>query len=214
MSHDGDGKRARQKVPECPSGDNHKDKGDKKSSSEANDQGEEEEAVKAPPVAHALAMPSPPPTAVEEMEEMFLRLGFSQAVVLKLMEDQGIVSPWILASLSDENITAIGDMIHRPGGLVGGKTLDRGNQISVLVTKNLKLMAFMFKTMEHCSKDYRIQDINSTSVLHYKHQWELEQKKADNIEAPKVDKNNWAKTMENIVMYLKVVRGMRGTPLA
>ena len=74
-------------------------------------------------------------------------------------------------------------------------------------------MAFMFKTIKCCSKDYRIQDINSTSVLHYQHQWELEQKKSDNIKAPKVDKNNRAKTKENIVMYLKLMRGMRGTQL-
>ena len=72
----------------------------------------------------------------------------------------------------------------------------------------------MFQTMEHCSKDYRIQDINSTSVLCYQHQWKLEQKKSDDIEVPKIDKNNWAKTMENIVMYLKLVRGMRGTLLS
>ena len=50
-------------------------------------------------------------------------------------------------------------------------------------------------------------------MLHYQHQWELEQKKSDNIEALKVDKNNWAKIMENIVMYLKLMRGMRGVPL-
>ena len=31
---------------------------------------------------------------------------------------------------------------------------------------------------------------------------------------PKVDKNNWAKTMKNIVLYLKLVRGMREIPLA
>ena len=31
---------------------------------------------------------------------------------------------------------------------------------------------------------------------------------------PKVDENNWAKTMENIVMYFKLTRGMRGTMLA
>ena len=30
----------------------------------------------------------------------------------------------------------------------------------------------------------------------------------------KVDKNNWAKTVEKIVMYLKLVRGMRRTLLA
>ena len=51
-------------------------------------------------------------------------------------------------------------------------------------------------------------------MLHYQHQWELEQKKSDDIMAPKNDKTNWAKTMVNIVMYLKLVRGMRGAPLA
>ena len=87
--------------------------------------------------------------------------------MLKLLDDQGIDSPQTLASLSDEDIATICNMICRPGRLVGGKTLDRGNQISFLTAKNLKLTAFMFKTMEHCSKDYRIQDVNSTSMLHY-----------------------------------------------
>ena len=158
-------------------------------------------------------MPSPHPTIVKETEEMFLRLGFSQAVVLKLVEDQGIDSPWTLTSLSKEDIATICDMIHRSCGLVSGKTLDRGNQISVLAAKNLKPAAFMFKTMEHCSKNDTIQDVYSTSVLCYQHQWELEQKKSDDIEAPKVDKNNWTKTMEKIIIYLKLVRGMSGTPL-
>ena len=123
------------------------------------------------PVACTLATSSPPPTIVEDMAEMFLRLGFSQALVLKLVDDQEIDFPWTLVSLSDGDITAICDVIHRPGGLMSGKTPDRGNQISVLTMKNLKLAAFMFKTMEHCSKDYRIHDINSTSVLWYQHQW-------------------------------------------
>ena len=100
------------------------------------------------------------------MEEMFLRLGLSQAVVLKLVDDHGIDSPRTLASLFDENIATICDVICRSGGLVSRKTPDRGNQISVLDTKNLKLIAFMFKTMEHCSEDYRIQDVNSTFVLY------------------------------------------------
>ena len=79
--------------------------------------------------------------------------------------------------------------------------------------KNLKLVVIMFNTMEHCSKDYRNEDVNSTSLIHYQHQWELEQKKSYDIEAPKVDRNNWVKTMENIVTYLKLVKGMRGTQL-
>ena len=104
-------------------------------------------------------------------------------------------------------------MIQRPHGLVSGKTLDRGNQISILSMKNLKLMVFMFKMMECCSKDYNIKGVNSTSMLQYQHTWELEQKKTNEAETPKVDKSNGVKTMENIVLHLKLVRGMRGALL-
>ena len=48
--------------------------------------------------------------------------------------------------------------------------------------------------------------VSHTSVLHYQHQWELEQIKTDDLESPKVVKNNWAKTMENIVVHLKLIR--------
>ena len=84
--------------------------------SEDNNQEEEEEAVMVPLVAHAPAAPSLPPTIVEEIEKMFLRLEFSQAVVLKLVDSQGIDSPQTLASLSDKDIAAICYVIHRPSG--------------------------------------------------------------------------------------------------
>ena len=38
------------------------------------------------------AAESLPPTIIEEMEQMFLGLGFSQTVVQKLVDDQGIDS--------------------------------------------------------------------------------------------------------------------------
>ena len=93
---------------------------------------------------------------------MFLRLGFTQTVTMKLVYDQGINSPWYLASLSDEDIA----------------------------TKNLNLGAFMLNMLEHWSRTYDMKYFNSTSTLKYQHQWELEQKKQDNIKAYKVDKNN------------------------
>ena len=67
--------------------------------------------------------------------------------------------------------------------------------------------------MEYCLKAYDIRHVNSTSVLQYQHQWDLEQKKTDYLDVLKDDKNNWAKTMENTVLYLKFVRRIRGTPL-
>ena len=153
--------------PERPDGDNHDKDENKKCLSEANVKKEEDVAEKMPPVVHAPAMPSPPPTVIKEMDEIFLRLGFTQTVSMKLVDEQGINSLQTLASLSDEDITAICNVIHRPGRYLSGKTPDRGKHISVLATKNLKLAAFMFKTMEHCSKDKEIRCVNSTSVLCY-----------------------------------------------
>ena len=77
-------------------------------------------------------------------------------VAQKLVYDQGIDSPWTIASLSDEDITVIWDVIRRPGSLVGSKVPHRVNHISFLEVKNLKLTSFMFKPMEHCSRTCNI----------------------------------------------------------
>ena len=47
-------------------------------------------------------------------------------------------------------------VIRRFGGLVNSKTPDRGSQIFILVAKNLKLAALMFKSIKYCSKAYDI----------------------------------------------------------
>ena len=68
--------------------------------------------------------------------------------------------------------------------------------------------------MEHCSKAYNIRCANNTSVMQYIHQWELEQKKTDDLKVPMVDSNSLAKTMKNIALHLNLMRRVRGTPLA
>ena len=72
---------------------------------------------------------------------------------IKDVDDQGIDSPWNLASHSDEDINAICDMIKRSCGSLVLK-YQTGSHISVLVAKNLKLVAFLFKMMEHCSRTF------------------------------------------------------------
>ena len=74
---------------------------------------------------------------------------------------------------------------------------------------NLKLTAFMLKMLYYCSRSYDMRCVNSTSALKYQHQLELKQKKSDYLKVPKVDKNNWARTMENIVLHLKLIKELR-----
>ena len=51
-------------------------------------------------------------------------------------------------------------------------------------------------------------------VKEYQHQWELEQKKTDDLEVPKVEKRNREKTMEVIFLYLKLIKEMKIVPPA
>ena len=39
-------------------------------------------------------------------------------------------------------------------------------------------------------------------------------KKTDDLGVPKYDKNNWAKTIENVVLHLKLIRGTNGAQFA
>ena len=71
----------KQEVPECPDIEDHDKEEDKKCLSEADEQEEEEEEDKTVLLVRcAPAAESPLPTIIKEMEEMFLRLGFSQTV--------------------------------------------------------------------------------------------------------------------------------------
>ena len=84
----------------------------KKPLSEADKQKEADVAKIASLARWAMAPTSPSPTITEEIGEM-LRLSFTQRMAMKLVDDQGIDSPWTLASLSDNKIANICDMIRR-----------------------------------------------------------------------------------------------------
>ena len=77
LSHGGDGNQDRQEVPKCPDDDDYDWEEDEESSSEANKQKEEDEDDTVRSERCASASESSPPTIVKEMEEIFLRQGFS-----------------------------------------------------------------------------------------------------------------------------------------
>ena len=89
----GEGNRDGHDVPECPDGDDCNEEEDKESPSGVDEQKEEDVNDTMPPARCVPATGSLPWTIIEEMEEMFLRLWFSQTVVRKLVVDQGIDSP-------------------------------------------------------------------------------------------------------------------------
>ena len=87
LSHGGNGNQDGQNVLKHPFGDDHDAKDDKKYLSETNKEGEEVDAVTAVHGQHTSAAASLTPTIITEMEEIFLRLGFTQTVAQKLADD-------------------------------------------------------------------------------------------------------------------------------
>ena len=68
------------------------------------------------------AIESPPPTTNVQMQVM----SFSQIVAEKIAKDQGIDFPQTLASISDEVIAMICEVIRRTGGLAVKRIPDSG----------------------------------------------------------------------------------------
>ena len=93
LSCGGNGNWDRLEVPEHHDSDDHDAKEDKKPLSGVNKEKEEHEAVTVMTGRHAPAAKSLPPMIVKEIKAMFLRLGFSQTVAQKLVDDQGKDSP-------------------------------------------------------------------------------------------------------------------------
>ena len=104
MSHESDGNQDRQEVPDLLDGDGHDVEKDKESSSGANKQKEDDEDNTVSSPSCTSAAESPPST--------FLRLGFSQTMAMKLVDDQGIDSPQTLASLSDGTLLLFATLIE------------------------------------------------------------------------------------------------------
>ena len=83
----------------------------------------------------------------QKMDKIFFRLESSQTVALKLMEDQGIDSPWILSSLSDKDMTTICNVIRRPGGAARCQT--RGTKSPSWQQRTRSLWHFCGLCMAH-----------------------------------------------------------------
>ena len=147
-----------------PGSDNGNIEGNKESPSGASDQTEETEDITE---VHLWISPRKPVTYHHQGNGTDVPLlGFTQTVAQKLVGDQGIDSPWTLASLSDDDITTICNVIKRPG-LVSSNMPDKGEpeEHSVFIQNNGTLL----QSLQHSAYQQHV-------ILKDQHQWELKQK--------------------------------------
>ena len=82
----------------------------------------------------------------QQMRQMFIHLGFSQAVATSIVNDHGIVTLTNLLCFEPSDIDALCKNIQRPGGTIAGRNNQQvpnpGMPISTMAQSNLKLATF------------------------------------------------------------------------
>ena len=80
------------------------------------------------------------------MRQMFIHLGFSQAIATSIVDDHGIVTLTDLLRFEPSDIDTLCKNIQHPGGTIAGRNNQQvpnpGKPVSTMAQSNLKLATF------------------------------------------------------------------------
>ena len=153
------------------------------------------------------------------MRQMFIHLGFSQAVAMSIVNDHGIVTLTDLLRFEASDIDALCKNIQRPGGTIPGRNNHQvpnpGMSVSTMAQSNLKLATFwIMHRLERVQRSTAPSDVTRDAIDPFARQQKTEDTYEAPTEPPKIDERNWAKTMEAMEEWLRLIPGERRLPLA
>ena len=153
------------------------------------------------------------------MCQMFIHLGFSQAVAASIVNDHGIATLTDLLRFEPSDIDALCKNIQRPGGTIPGHNNQQvpnpGMPISTMTQSNLKLATFwIMHRLERVQRPTAPSDVTRAAIDPFTGQQKTEDTYEPPTEPPKIDEKNWAKTMEAMDEWLRLIPGERRLPLA
>ena len=159
------------------------------------------------------------------MRAAFVRLGFSQAGAVAMVDEQGIDSLDELKWLDDDAIETVCSVVRKPGGQIPNPNAgaagqpqmipNPGTQVSVRAEGNLKLACYCVRHRERIS---RACDIPSITLQNVRALRDLKRQEEDHedVEVPEnlINARNWPKTVEGIREYFRGCLGVTKIPLA
>ena len=153
------------------------------------------------------------------MRQMFIHLGFSQAVATSIVNDHGIVTLTDLLHFEASDIDALCKNIQRPSGMIPGRNNHQvpnpGMPISTMAQSNLKLATFwIMHRLERVQRSMAPSDVTRAAIDPFTRQQMTEDTYEAPTEAPKIDDKNWAKTMEAMDEWLHLIPREHCLPLA
>ena len=137
------------------------------------------------------------------LQNMYIRLGFSPEAAKLLIREQGLDNPDRLRVLTDKNVDDICNVMRKPGGKNANGTPDRGQQVSVIAQENLKLAAFLFHHWWRCTLDWEIMGVDEGTVCSLVGHKKLEGEYKVPDVLPRINKSYLAGMMESVKEYLR-----------
>ena len=153
------------------------------------------------------------------MRQMFIHLGFSQAVATSIVNNHGIVTLTDLLHFEASDIDALCKNIQCPGGTIQGRNNHQvpnpGMSVSTMAQSNLKLATFWIMHHLECVQHSTApSDVTRAAIDPFTRQQKTEDTYEAPTELPKIDERNWAKTIEAMDEWLRLIPGECHLPLA
>ena len=148
-----------------------------------------------------------------KLQDMYIWLGFSPKADKLLIREQGLDHPDRLRVLNNKNVDDICNAMRKPGSENANGMPDRGQQVSMISQKNLKLAAFLFHHRWQCTFDWEITGVKKETVHFLEGQKKLKDEHEYPNVLPKINESDMAGTMDSIKEYHRLHCGVIWAPL-
>ena len=154
-----------------------------------------------------------------EMNEMYVRLGFTATAAGVLSSAQGMDDLGELGLLTDDEVEALCKLVRSPGGMIANPT-GRGAQIaapgcgvSMRAITNLKLACYFIRHQTRTSRMYTPATVTLARVRELRPLKDEELAYKVPTDKVSIDDKNWPKTLESLQIWISKHLGVTKAPL-
>ena len=152
------------------------------------------------------------PPEIVELNDMYVRLGFTPPAAAQLTGGQGMDDLTELSLLSNTEVESLCKLVRNPGGTTAGvgrapPQPNRGLAISMKAITNLKLGCCYVRHMIRISRASNAPLITLQRVIGLCHLKMTEQAYVGPTEKITINDHNWPKTLESLVLWILATKG-------
>lgn len=162
--------------------------------------------------------------AVNALRQMYIRLGFTNAMAGYIITTQGIDTIEELRNLDEAAVKGLCQALKKPGGTIPNPNAgapgapaeinNPGFNVSIKAEENLKLAVYFIRHQFRVSRPVVVGVITSDSVRALKDLKAAEEGHTEPTEKPVINADNWPRTLDEVEEYLRNNLGQTKIPLA